>query len=106
VSKARLEVAVRPIGEVWQSANDEAGIAALVDRLQVLAPPPVVLEATGGLERLVTAALAGLSVVVVNPRQVRDARQGDRTIGQDRCRGCRGAGALCPGAPADPASVS
>jgi transposase len=74
VSKARLDVAVRPSGEVWQSANDEAGIAAVVDRLQELGPQLIVLEATGGLERLVTAALAlaGLSVAVVNPRQARD----------------------------------
>jgi transposase len=74
VSKARLDVAIRPSGEAWQSSNDESGIAALVERLQVLAPQLIVLEATGGLERLVTAALAlaGLRVAVVNPRQVRD----------------------------------
>jgi transposase len=74
VSKARLDVAVRPSGEAWQSSNDETGIAALVDRLQVLAPRLIVLEATGGLERHVTAALAvaGFSVAVVNPRHVRD----------------------------------
>jgi transposase len=58
----------------WQSSNDETGIAAVVDRLQALAPHLIVLEATGGLERLVAAALAlaGLRVAVVNPRQVRD----------------------------------
>jgi transposase len=77
VSKARLDVAVRPGGEAWQSTNDEAGIAALVARLQSwqpLAPQLIVLEATGGLERLVVAALAlaGLPVAVVNPRQARD----------------------------------
>src|SRR3989442_3029805 len=46
----------------------------LVDQLQALHPALIVLEATGGLERLVTSALAtaGLAVVVVNPRQVRD----------------------------------
>src|SRR3989442_4589794 len=46
----------------------------LVDQLQALHPALIVLEATGGLERLVTSALAtaGLPVVVVNPRQVRD----------------------------------
>jgi transposase len=45
-----------------------------VDRLQALHPTLIVLEATGGLERLVTSALAaaGLSVVVVHPRQARD----------------------------------
>jgi transposase len=42
--------------------------------MQTLQPPLIVLEATGGLERMVTSALAtaGLPVVVVNPRQVRD----------------------------------
>jgi transposase len=74
VSKATLEVAVRPSGEAWQSTNDEAGIAALVNRIQALAAQLIVLEATGGLERMVAAALAlaELSVAVVNPRQVRN----------------------------------
>ncbi len=74
VSKATLDVALRPGGEPWRCANDEAGIAELVGRLRPLEPQLVVLEATGGLERLVVAALAlaGLPVAVVNPRQVRD----------------------------------
>lgn len=73
VAKARLDVATRPRGEAWQVPNDEAGVAALVARLRGLAPALVVLEATGGLERLAAAALAaaGLPVAVVNPRQVR-----------------------------------
>ena len=37
VSKATLDVAVRPSGQAWQSSNDETGIAALVDRLQAVA---------------------------------------------------------------------
>ena len=54
--------------------NDASGVAALVDRVQALQPTLIVLEATGGLERAVTSALAtaGLPVVVVNPRPVRD----------------------------------
>ena len=42
--------------------------------MQALRPTLIVLEATGGLERAATAALAtaGLPVVVVNPRQARD----------------------------------
>jgi transposase len=49
-------------------------VTTLVDRLQSRHPTLIVLEATGGLERAVTSALAtaGLPVVVVNPRQVRD----------------------------------
>jgi transposase len=46
----------------------------LVERLQALHPTLIVLEATGGLERAATAALAtaGRPAVVVNPRQARD----------------------------------
>jgi transposase len=49
-------------------------VTTLVEQLQARHPTLIVLEATGGLERLVTSALAtaGLPVVVVNPRQARD----------------------------------
>jgi transposase len=74
VAKAQLDVALRPSAEGWGVTNDEPGIASLVSRLQALQPTLIVLEATGGLEVPVTAALAaaGLPVVVVNPRQARD----------------------------------
>lgn len=74
VSKAQLDVAVRPGEEVWQVGNDEQGIAELVQKLKQLAIGLIVLEATGGWELAVVGALAevGLPVAVVNPRQVRD----------------------------------
>jgi transposase len=74
VAKAYLDVAIRPTGEHERVPNDEAGIAHLVARLQAAYPTLVVLEATGGLEVPLVAALAavGLAVAVVNPRQVRD----------------------------------
>ena len=74
VAKVRLDIAVRPTGEQWTVPNDEAGITGIVAQLQTVAPTLIVLEATGGLELPVTAALtaAGLPVAVVNPRQVRD----------------------------------
>jgi transposase len=74
VAKAQLEFAHRPSGEAGAVVNDEAGIRDLVCRCQVLAPALVVLEATGGYEAAVVAALAAaqLPVVVANPRQVRD----------------------------------
>jgi len=74
VSKAALDVAQRPNGEPGRVANEEAGSTELVDRLRPLGPELIVLEATGGLERLVVAALAlaGWPVAVVTPRQVRD----------------------------------
>src|SRR5215470_11380924 len=74
VAKAQLDIAVRPTGERWTGPNDAGGVVTLVERLQTLHPALIVLEATGGLERVATAALAtaGLPVVVVNPRQARD----------------------------------
>lgn len=74
VSKERLDVATYPAKEQWAFANDGPGIASLVARLEGLQPAAVVLEATGGLQLPVAAALgvAGLPVAVVNPRQVRD----------------------------------
>jgi transposase len=74
VAKAELVVALRPSGATWAVPNDEPGRRTLVDRLGALAPQLLVLEATGGYEHLVVAALAAaaLPVVVVNPRQVRD----------------------------------
>ena len=74
VAKEHLDVALRPTADRWGAANDEPGIARVVARLQAVRPALVVLEATRGLELPVTGALAaaGLPVVVVNPRQVRD----------------------------------
>lgn len=74
VAQATLEVAVRPSGESWQVANDEVAFAGLVDRLSALGPTLIVLEATGGIQLPVVGALAaaGLAVVALNPRQVRD----------------------------------
>jgi transposase len=74
VSKARLDVHCRPDGSAFQQANDPGGITSLVNRLRPLRPALVVLEATGGFEIPVAAALAAaeLPVAVVNPRQARD----------------------------------
>lgn len=73
VSKDRLDVALRPTGEVFAVERNAAGLAALIEKLQPLAPALVALEATGGFETVAAAALAaaGLPLVVVNPAQVR-----------------------------------
>jgi hypothetical protein len=91
VSKAPLDVALRPAGAGWSFPNDQAGIDALVSQLLLEeAPPPtlVVLEATGGFERpLAAAALAatGMPVAVLNPPQARDfARATGRLAKTDR----------------------
>jgi transposase len=67
-------VFVRPNGEAFRVANDSKGIDELVAKLRGSSPALVVLEPTGGYEAPVAAALAvaGVSVAVVNPRQVRD----------------------------------
>ena len=74
VAKAQVDVAVRPSDDVWVVANDDAGLRQLVSRLKTMEPYMVVLEASGGLELPLVAALAveELPVVVVNPRQARD----------------------------------
>jgi transposase len=74
VAKAELAVVERPGATSWSVSNDESGIRTLVDRLRSGAPTLIVLEATGGYELSAVGALgaAGLPVVMVNPRQVRD----------------------------------
>jgi len=74
VAKDRLDVHIRPGGEVFMVARNGSGLAVLVERLQTLAPALVVLEATGGYETVVASALAAaqLPLAVVNPRQIRD----------------------------------
>ena len=74
VSKDRLDVAQRPTGASWSMSNSEEGIQALIQALIPTQPVLVVLEATGGLEIPIVAALlaAQLPTVVINPRQVRD----------------------------------
>jgi transposase len=73
VAKAHLDVAFRPTGAALHLPNNASGIEQLLSHLRSVAPTLVVLEATGGLQIPVTAALAqaGIAVAVVNPCQVR-----------------------------------
>ena len=77
VSKDRLDVHILPQGEAFAVARDGKGLAELVERVQALGPERIAVEATGGFETVVAAALAGASlpVVVVNPAQVRHFAQ-------------------------------
>ena len=91
VSKRTLDVAIGSRGVVEQVPNTAAGCAGLAGRLRRLGraerPELVVVEATGGLEHGVAAALdgVGLAVAVVNPRQARDfARCLNRLAKTDR----------------------
>jgi len=73
VSKAHLDVHVRPTGDSFRVNHDDAGFATLLERVRPLTPTVVVLEATGGYEMPLAATLAGagLPVAIVNPRQIR-----------------------------------
>jgi transposase len=78
VAKDHLDVHVRPAGLTVRLPNDDGGVADLTARLAAAGPALVVLEATGGYEAPVAAALAaaGVPVAVVNPRQVRRFAEG------------------------------
>ena len=83
VSKAQVDVAVRPTGQRWAASYNETGIGELVSQIVDIGPAMVLLEATGGLEVPLVAALAAaaaLPVVVVNPRQVRDFARATGTL--------------------------
>jgi len=78
VAKLKLDVVLLPSGEHFQVPNSTEGLGQLVDRLNVLPPECIVLEASGGYERPCVAALveAGLPVAVINPRRARDLARG------------------------------
>ncbi len=78
VSKEQLEVALRPSGEQFSLPNDAHALRILVKRLLPLKCARIVVEATGGYETLVVAALqaAALPIVLVNPRWVRSFAKG------------------------------
>ena len=77
VAKAQRDMALRPTGERWAAAHDDAGIAALVARRQALLPTVMVLAATGGDQRAVVAALAAARLPVAGgpPRHGRACAQ-------------------------------
>ena len=77
VSKERLDVHVRPGGESFAVSRDGKGLEELLGRLRTLSPVLVAVEATGGFETIVAAAVAGaaLPLAVVNPVQIRHFAQ-------------------------------
>ena len=97
VAKDHLDVHLRPSGEAFSLPHNADAFEELVTRLVGLAPELIVLEATGGFEAAVAAALAsaGLRLAIVNPRQVRAfARAIGRLAKTDRLER-RGAAAGC-----------
>ena len=93
VAKARLEVAVRPTGEGWTSPYDEAAVQGLVSQLEQLEPVMVLLEASGGLEVPLVAALAvgDTQTQALNSLVARRARKGQS--GKNQVRWNRNPGA-------------
>jgi len=77
VAKDRLDVHVLPAAPAFAVARNGKGLSELVERLARVTPERVAVEATGGFETVVAAALAaaGLPLVVVNPAQVRHFAQ-------------------------------
>lgn len=78
ISRDKLDPALHT-GESWEEEYTGPGVERLVARLRELGPALIVLEATGGLERDLVAALAAASlpVVVINPRRVRAFAQAE-----------------------------
>ena len=74
VAKNTLDVAVSDSGETRQFMNNREGIIEAIRHVASLRPAGIILEATGNLEMPLAAALQAecLSVVIINPRQVRD----------------------------------
>jgi len=74
VSKSWFDVASAGDGDVQRLANDAAGIEAVVQRAREMEAQRITIEASGGWQTQLVAALmqAGLPVIVVNPRQVRE----------------------------------
>ena len=87
VSKAYLDLWVRPGGRAWRCDYGKAELSEVVLELSRLKPDGIIVEATGGLEVPLVAELsaADLPVVVVNPRQVREfGRASGRLAKTDR----------------------
>lgn len=74
VAKDHLDICVLPVKKLWRIEYTDSAVDAAVTQLAALKPQIIVLEATGGYETTIVAALAheGLPVCINNPRQIRD----------------------------------
>jgi transposase len=100
VSKDRLDVAIRPGGACFAVDRTAAGVDDLIAQLKGRDVKLIALEATGGFETVVAAALcaAGFPVVIVNPAQACPREGGDQGFRQ----GARHSGQACPRAGGEP----
>lgn len=87
VSKSRLDACVEPSGAFESFANDADGVAALAGFCRERGVELVVMEATGGYERLAFLLLweAGLACALVNPRSVRRYAQAMGALEKTDC---------------------
>lgn len=74
VSKETLDIAVHETETHWTNKHEFTEFPQLLKSLKLLQPTRIIIEASGGTENLLVSylAAAGLPVIVVNPRQVRD----------------------------------
>ncbi|MBI4961749.1 MAG: hypothetical protein HY913_00595 [Desulfomonile tiedjei] len=75
MAKDHPDVHILPSGTSARFDTDSRGLDALVEAVKEIFPKSIVLEATGGYERVVAASLTteGMPPAVVNPRQIRDS---------------------------------
>ena len=100
VSKAQVDVAVRPAGERWVVSYDETAVEGLVSQMVDLGPALVLLEATGGLDAAGgSAGRCGAAGGGGQPAPDSRLRQGHGDAGQDRRSGRSGSGSLCRSGP-------
>ena len=98
VSKAQLDVAVRPTGKRWVLPYDETGIEGLIPQLVDLEPALVLLEATGGLELPLVAGpgRCGTAGGGGQPTPGQGLRQGHRNAGARPTLWTRGSWPISP----------
>ncbi len=100
ISKAQVDVAVRPAGERWVVTYNETGVEGLVSQMVDLGPALVLLEATGGLDAAGgSAGRCGAAGGGGQPAPDSRLRQGHGDAGQDRRSGRSGSGSLCRSGP-------
>jgi len=82
VSKLMLDVWILPNNKHMQFKNDITGIKKLAEKLHTVGARLVVMEATGGYEKLAAQSLktAGFSTAVVNPRRTRAFAEASGTM--------------------------
>lgn len=74
VSKSTLDIAVYPTEKFFCVPNNQSGLDKLIKEIRDIQPELIVLESTGGYESFAASTLhvAGLPVVIINARQIRD----------------------------------